>query len=204
MSQDTPGSYSATSASLLERVRANEAQGWEQLVHLYAPLVFSWCQRAGLSHEDAADTLQEVWKSVTGHIGRFEPQVGSFRGWLWTITRNKLHDHFRSRQGKPAATGGSEARQFLENIAENEPREEAGVLDDGLLHRTLELIRPEFEEKTWRAFWRMTVDGVPASDAGAELGLSANGAHQAKFRVLRRLRRQMEGLMEIPEAASPA
>jgi RNA polymerase sigma-70 factor (ECF subfamily) len=65
-----------------------------------------------------------------------------------------------------------------------------------LLHRALESIRPEFEERTWRAFWQMTVEGRSAAEVGAELSLAANAVHQAKFRVLRRLRQEMAGLVE--------
>jgi DNA-directed RNA polymerase specialized sigma24 family protein len=42
----------------------------------------------------------------------------------------------------------------------------------------------------------MTVDGQPAADVGAALGLAANAVHQAKFRVLRRLRQEMGGLVK--------
>ena len=194
----SPQSAGETSLSLLARASGNEAEGWRRLVYLYSPLVFFWARRAGLSDADAADVVQEVWQSVAGALARFhrDEQKGTFRGWLWTITRNKLHDHFRARGGKPEAVGGSEARECLENLAEPEPVDESGVEDQGLLHRTLELIRPEFEERTWRAFWRMTVEGLSAADAGQDLGLAPNAVHQAKFRVLRRLREEMAGLVE--------
>ena len=93
------------------------------------------------------------------------------------------------------ASGGTEARQLLETVPEEEPKDETGVEDHGLLHRALDLIRPEFAERTWQAFWRMTVDGRTAAEAGAELGLAPNAVHQAKFRVLRRLRQEMAGLL---------
>lgn len=197
MSEGT--SFGGTSLSLLERVRANEAESWHKLVNLYSPLVFFWARRGGLRDSDAADVVQDVWQSVSAALTRFERdgQTGNFRGWLWAITRNKLHDHFRARQGKAEAAGGSEARQWLENIAESEPLDESGAEDQGLLHRTLELIRGEFEERTWRAFWRMTVENRSAADVGQELGLNANAVHQAKFRVLRRLREEMAGLVEV-------
>jgi RNA polymerase sigma-70 factor (ECF subfamily) len=131
--------------------------------------VFFWARRSGLRDPDAADV----------------------------ITRNKLHDHFRAQAGKAEAAGGTEAREHLENVAESEPRDESGVADQGLLHRTLELIREEFEERTWRAFWRMTVDNRSATEVGQELGLTANAVHQAKFRVLRRLREEMSGIVEM-------
>jgi RNA polymerase sigma-70 factor (ECF subfamily) len=188
-----------TSLSLLARASANDAAGWRQLVQIYSPLVFYWARRSGLRESDSADIVQEVWQSVAAALPRFhrDQQGGTFRGWLWTITRNKLNDHFRARNGKAEAAGGTEARQHLENVAESEPLDESGAEDQGLLHRTLELIRKEFEERTWLAFWRMTVENRSAAEVGQELGLTANAVHQAKFRVLRRLRAEMEGLVEV-------
>jgi RNA polymerase sigma-70 factor, ECF subfamily len=189
----------ATSLTLLERVRAADPDAWKRLVHLYSPLVFSWARRAGLADQDAADLVQDVWQSVAAALDRFrrDESGGTFRGWVWTIARNKVRDHFRNRQGEPEAAGGTEARQVLETVPEQEPADDTGVENHHLLHRALELIRPEFEERTWRAFWGMTVDGRPAADVGAELGLAANAVHQAKFRVLRRLRQEMAGLVEV-------
>ncbi len=191
-------SATGTSLSLLERVRANDSEAWRRLVVIYSPLVFYWARRADLSEPDAADVVQEVWKSVAQALAGFarDRKEGSFRGWLWTIARNKITDHFRNRAGKAEAAGGTDARHMLETVAENEPADESGREEHQMLHRALELIRPEFEERTWRAFWRMTVDGTAAPDVATELGMAANAVHQAKFRVLRRLREEMAGLVE--------
>jgi RNA polymerase sigma-70 factor (ECF subfamily) len=168
------------------------------MVVLYSPLVFYWGRRAGLGEQDAADVVQEVWRAVAQALPRFkrDDQVGTFRGWLWTITRHKLTDHFRICSGQAAAAGGSEARKLLETVPEHEPTDETGVEEHRLLHRALDSLRPEFEERTWRAFWRMTVDGLTAAEVGQELSLTANAVHQAKFRVLRRLREEMAELVE--------
>src|SRR5947209_20533536 len=90
---DTDGS-AGTSLSLLERVRAADPQAWQRLVHVYSPLIFSWCRRTGLGPDDAADVMQDVWQAVSAAIGRFRrsAESGTFRGWVWTITRNKLRD----------------------------------------------------------------------------------------------------------------
>src|SRR5438046_713552 len=86
-----------TSSSLIDRVKADESGAWDRLVTLYAPLVYHWCRRWNLQEEDLADVFQEVFKTLVVHIARFrrERQGDTFRGWLWTITRNKVQDHFR-------------------------------------------------------------------------------------------------------------
>src|SRR5437588_9992509 len=92
-----PQPSTATSPSLLDRVKAGDAAAWERLVTLYAPLVFHWCRRWGLRDEDAADVFQDVFQSVAAHIATFhrDRRGDTFRGWLRTITRNKVHDYYR-------------------------------------------------------------------------------------------------------------
>lgn len=192
---------SATSLSLLARVRDNDPDAWRRLVPLYSPLIFYWCQRLGLSREDAADTLQNVWQSVTGHIGRFDRAGGSFRGWLWTITRNKVYDQVRKERAAPAvATGGSAALQALHEFPEQEPSsyvEESTADGAGdVLRRALEMIRPDFGAHTWQAFWLATVEGQSAREIGEQLGMSLDAVYQAKARILRRLREELDGVLD--------
>jgi RNA polymerase sigma-70 factor (ECF subfamily) len=199
-SASTPQS-SCTSLSLLARANLNEAEGWRSIVQLYSPLAFFWCQRAGLSREDAADVLQNVWQAVASHLGQFERQRdGAFRGWLWTITRNKLNDHFRHQRKEPHGAGGSTAQQFLQEIPEQEPEsyiaESSADGSGDVLRRALELIRADFEPHTWQAFWLATVEGEPARTIAERLQMSLDAVYQAKARVLRRLREELAGLQD--------
>ncbi len=203
----------ATSRSLIARVRANEAAAWERFVTLYAPLVYDWCRRAGLREQDTEDIFQEVFQAVLLHIRslRQERRGDTFRGWLFTITRNKIRDHYRRENREPRGEGGTEAFLRLSRVEAPEPAGadvddlEPGVCGDGLedeptadeleeralYHRALRLIREEFRETTWKAFWGTAVDDCPASDVARELGLTPGAVRVAKSRVLRRLREEM-------------
>jgi RNA polymerase sigma-70 factor (ECF subfamily) len=198
MSSDTQNSV--TSLSLLERARARDSEAWERLVRLYSPLVFYWARQSGLKDQPAADLVQDVWASVSSNLDRFrkDSQSGSFRAWLWTIARNKLRDHFRRFSGHAAAAGGTEARMLMESLPESEPVSEVESVNNQLLQRALDMIRGDFESRTWQAFWQMTVEDQPAAVVGQRLNMAANAVHQARFRVLRRLREEMEGLVEAP------
>jgi RNA polymerase sigma-70 factor (ECF subfamily) len=192
----------STSRSLLQRVRADDPAAWERLVGLYAPLVYHWCRQYGVQEHDAADVFQEVFQSVAAHIGTFrrEKPGDTFRGWVRTITHNKVLDHFRRRGREPQATGGSDAKQRLSQApAESDASDDYsrdGALERGLFHRALEFIRGDFEERTWRAFWRTAVDGESAQDVATELGMSSGAVRVAKSRVLQRLREELGDLMD--------
>ena len=82
-----------TRLSLLMRLRdAHDRLAWEQFVGLYAPLVYGFARRKGLQDADAADIAQDVLTSVAQQMRQweFDPLRGSFRGWLFTIARNRL------------------------------------------------------------------------------------------------------------------
>jgi|SRR5262245_11089648 len=188
-------SSTATSRSLIARAREHDPGAWERMVALYAPLVLHWCRRWGLPAADAADVFQDVFQSVAAHLGGFRrDRAGdTFRGWLRAITRNKVNDHFRRRQKEPGAVGGSEARMLLAQLPEVVPVDEDEA-EHVILHRALDLVRDEFEPRTWQAFWRTAVEGRPAADVGAELGMSAGAVRVAKSRVLHRLRAELGDL----------
>jgi RNA polymerase sigma-70 factor (ECF subfamily) len=193
---------SATSRSLLARVQADEPGAWERLVNLYAPLVLRWCRRAGLQDQDVADVMQDVFQAVVGHVGRFRKERAgdTFRGWLRRITQNKLRDHFRKRGGEAQGVGGSSAQERLSQVPERPPAEADLAADDAgeraLFARALDLIRGEFEERTWSAFWRTAVEGRAAKDVAADLGMTPGAVRVAKSRVLHRLRQELGDVLE--------
>jgi RNA polymerase sigma-70 factor (ECF subfamily) len=196
------GSSSAfhTSPSLLLRVQADDQAAWSRLVDVYAPLVYHWCRRAQLGPEDTADVFQETFRAVAQHIHGFHrDRAGdTFRGWLRTITQNKIRDHFRRLQNEPKAAGGTEANLRIhaepDPISLAEDESEQKVVHQ-VLHRTLESIRGEFEERTWQAFWRVQIDGQSTADVGAALGMTAAAVRKAKLRVLARLRQELGELL---------
>jgi RNA polymerase sigma-70 factor, ECF subfamily len=188
----------STSRSLLADAKLDDPSAWERIVRLYAPLVASWCRRWGVAEQDVGDLLQDVFSAVANHLDRFRKEQPSdtFRGWMSTIARNKVHDHFRRRRGEPAGTGGTEAALRMQQIPDDTPLEDLPPISDDplfddLLFKALESIRGEFHERTWQAFWRVAVDGRAAVDVGAEMNMKPGTVRVAKSRVLLRLRREL-------------
>ena len=186
----------STSVSLIARLQKHDEQAWHRFADVYGPLVYYWCRRAGLSAEDATDVAQEAFRSVAAGIGSFrkERPGDTFRGWLHTITQNKIRDHFRAGARRAEATGGTDAQQFLLQV----PGDVAPDFDSGeaaalrsLLDRALDLVRGDFSEQTWQAFSLAVFQGRDTAEVAAELGISPNAVRKAKARVLQRLREEL-------------
>ena len=64
-----------------------------------------------------------------------------------------------------------------------------------LYRRALDLVRGEFEDRTWQAFWLTAVEGRAPAALTAELDMSTAAIRQCKSRVLRRLKAEMGDLI---------
>jgi RNA polymerase sigma-70 factor (ECF subfamily) len=152
---------------------------------------------------DAEDVAQEVFHAATTHLESFrrDRPGDSFHGWLRGITRNMILQHFRRSGRHPKAAGGTDAQLRLQEVevgttgdsgVDENPAEEL----DGLRRRALELVRAEFEERTWQAFWLTVVEGRSPVDIAADMGVSPAAVRMAKSRVLHRLKEEFGDLIQ--------
>lgn len=191
--------HDPTSTNLIARACADDQEAWRQLVHIYGVLVHRWCLRAGLQEEDVADVFQETFRTVSRDLTSYSPQkaVGSFRSWLRSIVRSKVADHFRRNQRQPIGEGGTDAQtrmaDFVDPLADEADDE---VAEDKalLVHRALELIKPEFAETNWKAFRQVAIDGQSITDVAEQLNLNPQAIRQANYRIRRRLRLVLQDL----------
>jgi len=189
---------SSTSSGLLERVRTRDSDAWQRLVEIYGPLIYRWSRKAGLASEDAADVVQESFRTVSQRFAEFRHTgPGAFRAWLWSITRHKIGDCLRRLRNQPRAQGGTQAQEVLQQMADaiaaSTTDGSAAEENAGLIRRIVEAVRTEFEERTWQAFWRIVVDGRSPAHVAQDLGLTLHAVYKAKSRVLSRLRQEFDG-----------
>lgn len=202
-SSKQPGSKSestTTSLSLLERAKCNDEQAWERIVTLYSPLVYRLCRISNIQADDARDIAQEVFRSAHRSMDRFQrDRPGDrFRAWLLTITRNKIRDYVRQRKRDPAAAGGTDMLVQIHQIPDLDWESSTGGSEfdsrSNLAKRAITLIQGDFAERTWNAFWETTIEGRDPEEVAKQLGISKWSVYQAKSRVLRRLREELDGL----------
>jgi RNA polymerase sigma-70 factor (ECF subfamily) len=180
-----------TSISLLQRLKQPAAQeSWTRFVNLYTPLLFFWARRLGLQETDAADLVQDVFTLLVKKLPHFNYQSDrSFRGWLRTV----LYNQWRKKRPAQLATVAG-----LSDVADPGQAADIGEAEfqQQLTVRALQLMQAEFQPTTWRACWETVVSGRPASDVARELGISVNAVYLARSRVLRRLRQELERMLD--------
>jgi len=191
-----------TRPSLLMRLRdAADRQAWAEFVDLYAPLVYGYARKRGLQDADAADLTQAVLRRLALHMGRFayDPQRGSFRGWLFTIVRRLLSDFRARRNGQCQGSGDPATHGLLEAVpapsaddAETWEREYRQARFAWAADR----VRPQLQESTWQAFWQTAVEGKPVKEVAQALGVSVVAVYQSRSRVLARLRAEIRGELD--------
>lgn len=187
-------SSTRTPRGMIDQARTADPAAWASLVDLYAPLVLRWCRQSRLQDPDAADILQDVFLAVSKNLAAFRSDRAehTFRGWLRTIVRNKVNDHFRRLRREPGGEGGTEAQLRFESLEESSDASEAEAGNERLLlRRCCELVRAEFQNHTWQAFWLTAVEGREADDVAAELGMTPIAVRVSKSRVLQRLRQAL-------------
>src|SRR5436190_18673733 len=148
----------ATRASLLVRLRdGGDTGAWQEFVHLYAPVIYGFARKRGLQDADAADLMQDVLRSLSTAVHRLEydPVRGTFRGWLFTVTRNKVFNFLESRSRRVQGSGDSRVQQRLEQHADADGALSGAWEADyqrNLAAQAMERVKSEFQAGTWQAF----------------------------------------------------
>jgi RNA polymerase sigma-70 factor (ECF subfamily) len=179
-----------TRMSLVARLRDGRDGGaWVEFLDLYEPLVVRLLKRRGLQDADAEDLSQEVLMAVARRIEdwRHNGRKGAFRSWLYVVSKNLMLNLLAREKQCLVGVSAADLDSLLDErhpssaVTELEYRRE-------LLAHGAELIRREFRETTWTAFWRSAVEHVAISEVATELGISEGAVYIARSRVMARLR----------------
>src|SRR2546428_11792243 len=87
----------ATRRSLVERLADwGDQLRWQEFFDTYSKLIYSAARQSGLTDAEAQEVVQETVITVAKNIGKlkYDPAIGSFKGWLLQITRWRIADQF--------------------------------------------------------------------------------------------------------------
>ncbi len=187
-----------TRASLIEKLgdKSNE-WAWLEFAKIYQPLIYRVARHRGLQHSDAEDLSQEVMTRVNQAIGKFDPlRSGSFRGWLFTITRNLVVNHLKRNLSKHPLVTNSLEDILRQTPDKNDETAAAFSFEHQrqLFYMAAEIIRTRVSTDTWSAFWLTAVEQEPIHEVAQKVNMTSGAIRMAKCRVLAQIRSQVAKL----------
>lgn len=190
-----PSEFPETRNSLLIRIQdPGDGDAWAEFASLYRPVVYRIARLRGLQDADAQDLSQKVLVSLSHSIGKWQidPDRAKFRTWLTCVVRNAIIDELRRHQPDQAG-GGSTCQLALDQFANEDQIAEQLVHESRreIFRNAARVIRCEFEDSTWQAFWLTTVEGLSPTEAASRLGQSVGSVYTARSRVMSRLKEKV-------------
>lgn len=183
-----------TSLTWLGRlVESPSGADWQRLVEVYSPLLSGWLTRAGVAESDRDDLVQETLVVIVRRISEFEHEhPGAFRGWLRAILANHVKKYYREHAARRCEFELDDLTDPRSSLSQLLDREH----DEHMARRVMQVVQQDFTAETWSAFRRQALEGHRPKDVAQEMGLSLNAVIKAKSRVLKRLRHELERLID--------
>lgn len=187
-----------TRASLIVRLRCSEdVDAWGEFVDIYQPLIFRVAKKHGLQDADASEVAQEVLTRVAKAIDRWnpDPERGTFRGWLYRITRNLTVEFLRTDKRRPLTQDNSAVDRAIGNVvaASNGASHEFQIeYERQMFAWAAEQIETTFQSNTWQAFWLTAVKQQSVESVAKKLSMTKGAVYIARSRVMAKLKEQIQ------------
>jgi RNA polymerase sigma-70 factor (ECF subfamily) len=215
---DRPEELLPTRQSLLSRLKDWENQeSWREFFDTYWHLIYGLARKCGLTDAEAQDVVQETMLAVAKQMPgfKYDPALGSFKGWLLQITRWRIADQFRKRPGAGAqASQGIPTEQALPAPRrETERRERTATLDRvadpasaqldevweqdwkrHLLQAAIERVKRRVSPQQFQMFDLFVTQAWPTASVTSTLGVNRAQVYMAKLRVTKLIKQEVAAL----------
>jgi RNA polymerase sigma-70 factor (ECF subfamily) len=180
-----------------------DQRSWDEFYRTYWRLIYSVALKAGLREDEAWDVVQETVLTIAKQSLRdaYDPVRGSFKMWLWNVTRWRINDQFRQRGKVPAPTSTSEApdqptREPVENVPDTSGNNFTEIWErewqQNVMKAALERVKMRVSPRQFQIFECNVLQGMNATDVRRLLGVSMTQVYLAKHRVGSVLKKEIE------------
>ncbi|MGO8697676.1 MAG: sigma-70 family RNA polymerase sigma factor [Limisphaerales bacterium] len=200
-----------TRQSLLSRLRSwDDNVSWQVFFDTYWRLIYRCAKRAGLNDAEAEDVVQETVLAVAKSIPTFEydPNKGSFKSWLFGVTRNRILLHFR-RVAKehrlidlrPLRSDSHAKTSTIDRVADPQGMEIERIWDHewetNLKQAAMERVKRHVNLKHFQVF-DLCLCGHNPADIARTLRVRQAHVYLIRHRLMKLLRREIEHLLQSP------
>jgi RNA polymerase sigma factor (sigma-70 family) len=194
-----------TRRSLLTRLKNwDDNEGWKRFFDTYWRLIYGAAIKSGLSDAEAQDVVQETVISVAKKMAEFkyDPALGSFKGWLLTLTRWRITDQLRKRAKheccQPAANDDGAQTDFIAAFPDEQGCRLEAIWDaewkQNLMKAAVERVKRKVDARQYQLFDLYAVKEWPVADVVKTLGVTEFQVYKAKSRIAALIRQEIETL----------
>lgn len=203
--QDQTDSFLPTRSSLLIRLKQwNDKTSWDQFFDNYNRSIFRLGLKRGLTRVEAEEVVQETMVAVARQMPEFtyDRAVGSFKGWLYTITRRAIGKQLekrltdQKRRADPPQSDSSGEQPF-ENVPD--PSLDFDLQWDrewkqNILQIAIDRVRQKVKPKQFQMFDLFVTQQLPMTQVTRMLNVNRAQVYMAKLRIAPLLRSEITAL----------
>ncbi len=169
-----------------------DQRSWDEFYRTYWRLIYSVALKAGLKEDEAWDVVQETVLTIAKQSlkNSYNPERGSFKMWLWNVTRWRINDQFRLRCRVPQPSNAGEntpAREPVENVPDTSSNNFTEIWErewqQNVMKAALERVKMRVSPRQFQIFDYNVLQGMSATDVRRKLGVSMAQVYLAKHRV---------------------
>ncbi len=183
-----------------------DQRSWDEFYRTYWRLIYSVAIKAGLREDEAWDVVQETVLTIAKQSlkGAYDPERGSFKMWLWNVTRWRINDQFRMRGKAPQTTSETDENQPVREPVENVPDTSGNNFSElwerewqrNVMEAALERVKAKVSPRQFQIFDYNVLQGMNATDVRRKLGVSIAQVYLAKHRVSTILKKEIAYIRE--------
>jgi RNA polymerase sigma factor (sigma-70 family) len=187
-----------TRQSLLSRLRSwDDQESWRDFFDTYGRFIYGIARRSGLADTEAQDVVQDTLLAVAKQMPgfKYDPAIGSFKGWLQQITRRRVVDHLRKRgpEEQPGRDGGP--ADFLEEYPDTTtPNFDAlweAEWQEHILRTAMTRVKRKTHPRQFQMFDLYVTQQWPMKAVMDTLGVNAAQVYMAKMRISRLIKAEV-------------
>ena len=196
--------FLSTRKSLISRLKNwDDHESWNAFFSVYWRLIYFAGIRGGLTDSEAQDLVQETVISVCKAMPTFkyDPQVGSFKGWLLQLTAWRINDQLRRRMPEspidpPRPDGEDSPAEIAVPVPPELERHWDQEWEGNLLQAAIERVKQRVDPTLFQIFDLFAVQQWPTEKIRTVLKVSAPRIHLVKYRVTSMIKKELRKLRE--------
>lgn len=188
-----------TRATLLQRLKDWQDQSsWQDFFDTYWNLIYGVAIKGGLTRAEAEDVVQETMIAVAKHMPGFKynPAIGSFKGWLMNLTRWRIMDQLRKRELHESSDDAAEGKLETEGNLLGSDLEKMwdAEWEENLLAAAVAKARRRLDPKQYQIFDCCVNKNWEVEKVARMFAVPVNQVYVVKHRVAEAIKQEVERL----------